>query len=121
MGKSLALVLMAQLLVSCASNPRIDSLSSEQRARYNRIEVMQTTPPHDYKMLGAVKGISCHRNAYQSSTLTSDEATEGAKLHAAKLGADAIINLACQVKQETDWSNNCFSSIVCIGDAIQFK
>jgi uncharacterized protein YbjQ (UPF0145 family) len=114
-------LLVTLLLMGCASNPSIDSLSSEQRAKYGQIEVVSSSTSRPHTVLGAVKGISCHRNAYQSRLLTSDEAMEGVKLQAAQLQADAVINVACQKKSEVDWGNNCWASIVCVGDAVKFK
>jgi uncharacterized protein YbjQ (UPF0145 family) len=67
-----------------------------------------------------VKGISCHRNAHQDKVLTSDEAIDGMKIKAAKLGADGIQNIACQRNDNIDFATNCWASIVCVGDAVRF-
>ncbi len=69
------------------------------------MEVVSRSTSRPHTVLGVVKGISCHRNAYQSRLLTSDEAMEGVKLQAAQLQADAVINVACQKKSEVDWGN----------------
>jgi len=115
------LVTILLLVVGCASNPSISSLRPEQRARLNTIQVFKGGSDRHYKILGTVKGLSCHRNAYQQQLLTEDEAIEGVRLEAALLEADAVINMACQVNSGTDWANNCWSSIVCVGDAIKFE
>lgn len=117
----LCALLMTLMVVGCASNPSIDSLSSVQRARYSQMEIINGSTSRPHNVVGSVKGISCHRNAYQSRVLTSDEALEGVKLQAAQLEADAVINVACQKKSEVDWGNNCWASIVCVGDAVKFK
>ena len=114
---------MTALAVStgCATNPDVGNLSSDQRARIASMELLRgpTTRPH--AILGAVKGLSCHRNAYQRQQLTEAEALEGVKLRAASLDADAVINLVCQVNSGADWVNNCWSSIVCVGDAVRYN
>lgn len=119
--RTLAVLLVTLAVAGCASNPSIDSLSSVQRTRYSQMEVINGTTSRPYGVVGSVKGISCHRNAYQSRILTSDEAMEGVKLQAAQLEADAVLNVACQKKSEVDWGNNCWASIVCVGDAVKFK
>jgi hypothetical protein len=108
-------------LLSCASNPRVEDLSSEQRAKYAQIEILETQPSRPFKILGTVKGISCHRNAYQKHGLSSDEAINGVRLQAAEYKADAVINMVCQENKEADWGNNCWSSFVCVGDAIKYS
>jgi uncharacterized protein YbjQ (UPF0145 family) len=113
--------LLAATLTGCTTNPDVGTLSSEQRARIVSMEVTRgpTTRPH--AILGAVKGLSCHRNAYQGQQLTEAEAIEGVKIRAASLDADAVINLVCQVNSGADWANNCWSSIVCVGDAVRYS
>jgi len=105
-------------LYSCASNPSISSLRPEQRARLNTIIILKGGVDRPYKVLGTVKGLSCHRNAYQKQLLTEDEALEGVRLKAALLDADAVINTACQVNSGTDWVNNCWSSIVSVSQEL---
>ena len=109
------------LLFGCATNPDVGSLSSAQRAKISSMEVLRGPTSRPYTTLGTVKGLSCHRNAYQQQLLTETEAIEGVKLRAALLDADAVINTICQVNSGTDWVNNCWSSIVCAGDAVRYK
>lgn len=108
-------------LFGCATNPEISTLTSEQRAKLNTIEVLRGPTSQAYRVLGQVKGLSCHRNAYQRQTLTEDEALQGVKLNAALMGADAVVNAACQVNSGADLVNNCWSSIVCVGDAVKYS
>jgi uncharacterized protein YbjQ (UPF0145 family) len=42
------------------------------------------------------------------------------KLRAALLDADAVVNVLCNTSS-VDWVNNCWSSIICAGDAIRYK
>ena len=108
------------MLVGCATNPEIGSLSSEQRARLDTMQVYNLGVDRPYKVLGSVKGLCCQLSTHQTQASTEAEAMEGLKLNAAILGADAIINTACQIKSMPDLANNCWTSFVCVGDAIKF-
>jgi uncharacterized protein YbjQ (UPF0145 family) len=119
--RHLIIFVLFLLLEGCASNPEISSLTSEQRSRLLNIEITNENMLKEYTNLGQVKGLSCHRNAHISQQLTSDEAIQGLKIRAAQLGADAVINMVCQKNSGTDWVNNCWASIVCVGDAIKLK
>ncbi|NCC61641.1 MAG: hypothetical protein EOM12_12030 [Verrucomicrobiae bacterium] len=108
---------------ACTTNPDIGSLSSTQRANLASLEVYKGVLPQNrpYEVVGEAKGLSCFRNAYQvGQHLTEEEAMQGVKLNAAKLGADAVINTFCQRNSGTDWANNCWASFVCAGDAIRY-
>jgi RcsF lipoprotein/Domain of unknown function (DUF4156) len=107
-------------LSGCASNPSIDSLSSEERAQAAKIQILKGKPEQPFKILGEVSGLSCNRNAHQTQDVSESEAVEGLKIKAAILGADAVINTLCQKNSDTDWTNNCWASVKCIGDAVIF-
>lgn len=96
------MIVLVSLLTGCATNPDVGSLSSGQRARFESIELMRGPTSRAHANLGVVKGLSCHRNAYQRQQLTETEAIEGVKLRAAALNADAVINLVCQVNSGAD-------------------
>ncbi len=115
-----AAILISTLMVGCATNPDVGSLSSSQRVKMISMEVLRGPTSRPHTVLGSVKGLSCHRNAYQTQLLTEKEALEGVKLKAALLNADAAVNVACQRNSGTDWLNNCWASIVCVGDAIRY-
>ncbi|HNW00594.1 MAG TPA: hypothetical protein PKH04_00865 [Burkholderiaceae bacterium] len=119
-GSPLALLASA-FLVACASNPDVGSLSSSQRAKLASMEIIRGPVSQPHTIIGSVKGLSCHRNAYQQQLLTEDEAIEGVKLKAALLDVHAVANVACQRNSGTDWTNNCWASIVCVGDAIRYS
>ena len=108
-------------LSSCASNPRIENLSPSQRAKLNSIQVQQGSTDREHEILDTVTGLSCHRNAYHGTTISDQEALEGIRIRAVQLGADAVINLFCQRNADTDWYNNCWASVKCIGEAIKYK
>lgn len=114
--------LVAFLLIGgCATNPDVGSLSSSQRAKMASMELIRGGASRPHIVLGLAKGLSCHRNAYQSQLLTEDEALQGVKLQAALLDADAAVNVVCQRHSRADWVNNCWASIVCAGDAIRYS
>jgi uncharacterized protein YbjQ (UPF0145 family) len=106
---------------SCTTNPDVGTLTGAQRARVASMEIVRGPTTRLHTVLGTVKGLSCHRNAHQQQQLTESEAIEGVKLRAALLDADAVVNLVCQVQSGTDWVNNCWSSVVCVGDAVSYK
>lgn len=106
-------------LTGCAANPSINTLTGEQRARLNTIQVATGGIEKPFKTLGKAEGLSCHRNAHAPRSTSETEAMQGVRINAVLMDADAVINVACQ-NNGVDWGNNCWSSIVCIGDAIKF-
>jgi uncharacterized protein YbjQ (UPF0145 family) len=120
-------------LSACAGIPRVPTLGTEevnsltttQRGRLTTMKVYMfyddVGPDRPYATIARVKGISCHRNTYEYKQVTDEEAINALKVRAALLNADAAINVNCQDSSGIDWVNNCWSSVVCIGDAIQFR
>ena len=121
MLKYTIVAVVACLVSACAMNPRIESLTPSQRAKITSVEVFQTDIKRQYNVVGQVDGLSCNRNKYQAQDVTYDEAMQGIKIKAALLDADAVINVFCQKNSDTDWANNCWASIKCIGDAVKYK
>ncbi len=117
---SLLVVCTAVMLSGCASNPSVSSLTSAERQRVAEMIVVQAgaIPRESYQMLGSVEGIACKRNLYASGSPSMDEAKQGVRIRAAKLGADAVTNMVCEDKREVDWGRNCWQTVVCVGDAI---
>jgi uncharacterized protein YbjQ (UPF0145 family) len=114
--------LVILLVTGCAHNFRIEDLSSAQRAKLNEIEVSRGTfKNRPYNVVSTISGLSCNRNKYQAQDVTNEEALQGLRIEAVRIGADAVINTFCQKNSDTDWRNNCFASIKCIGDAVIFK
>ena len=109
------------MIISCATNPRIETLTSVQRSRISSIEVFQSGIQREHVVLRSVEGLSCNRNKHQVQDVTYDEAMQGVKINALLLDADAVINVSCQKNSDTDWMNNCWASIKCIGDAVKYK
>jgi hypothetical protein len=108
-------------LVGCGSTPRIEDMSSAQRAKIASIQVMELQPQRPYEVVGTVDGLACKRNAYMETEVSRSEAYDELKIKAAAIGADAVINVVCQKSSSTDWRNNCWASDKCIGDAVRFK
>lgn len=112
---------VAILMAGCMSNPRIEDLSSADRAKAGAMQVFKSAPDRAYEIIAPVTGLSCNRNKYQAQDISEAEAIEGVKINAVYLGADAVINTFCQTNSDTDWRNNCWASVKCIGDAVRFK
>ena len=108
-------------LYGCATNPRIEDMSSEQRAQLSKIEIYKGSIERPYEVISSVSGLSCNRNKYQKQAISDEEALQGIRIKAAKLNADAVINTFCQTNSDTDWRNNCWASIKCVGDAVVYK
>lgn len=103
------------------SNPRIEDLSPKQRALASSIEIYKQAPDKSYSELGTVTGLSCNRNKYQAQDISEREALEGVKINAALKKADAVIYTLCQTNSDTDWRNNCWASVKCIGEAVKYN
>jgi len=108
-------------LTGCASNPRIENLSSEDRSMVSQVQIFKSKPEQSFQVLGEVSGLSCNRNKYQAQDISESEALEGVKIKAVMLGGNAVINTLCQKNSDTDWINNCWASVKCIGDAVKLK
>ena len=119
--KIVVIITAMLVLFGCASNPRIEDLSSEQRAQLSKVEIFEGSIERPYKVIGTISGLSCHRNKYQRQDISDEEALEGVRIKAVQLNADAVINTFCQTNSDTDWRNNCWASIKCIGDAVIYK
>ncbi len=115
------LVVLVFILAGCVSNPGVDSLSPSELETYNRIQIIEgeVTAPHT--VVAEVKGKECHTTVDQSRAQTTGDALTVLKVKAARQGADAIINIKCDRDMTTDWRNDCWSSMLCVGTAIKFK
>jgi uncharacterized protein YbjQ (UPF0145 family) len=115
------ILVIACMATACAMNPRVENLTATQRSRIASIQVFQTDIQRPYNLVDQVDGLSCNRNKYQAQDVTYEEAMQGVKIKAVLLDADAVINVFCQKNSDTDWINNCWASIKCIGDAVKYK
>lgn len=121
MRKISLLVLLCISISGCMSNPRIDDLSGAERAKAANMSVYNDNPYPTAKVIKTVSGLSCNRNKYQEQDVSQSEALEGVKIQAAMVDADAVVNNICQKNSDTDWTNNCWASVKCIGDAVKTK
>lgn len=121
MWKVIAAAVLFFIFSGCAMNPRVESLTPAQRSRIAAIKVFKTDIQRPYFVVGQVDGLSCDRNVYQEQDVTYGEAMQGVRIRAILLDADAVINVVCQRNTGTDWTNNCWASIKCFGDAVKYK
>lgn len=117
----MVIAFLIAVFCGCAGNPNIDRLSSDQRSRISEIEIHKGKPSRDFVILGEVDGLSCNRNIYQKQDISEEEALLGLRIRTVLLGGDASINTLCQKNSDTDWGNNCWASIKCVGDAVKYK
>jgi len=114
-------VLISAIVFGCSSGPSITDLTPEARAKISNMKVYRSAadlPKESYKVISPVEGLSCKRDAYSPSSANSPEALSNLKIKAAQQEADAVANVVCQQKSGADWKNNCWSTVVCAGDAI---
>ncbi|MCE0826587.1 hypothetical protein LVQ78_11155 [Buttiauxella sp. A2-C2_NF] len=114
-------VLLCSVATGCMSNPRIDDLSGAERAKAANMPVHNDNPYPTAKVIKTVTGLSCNRNGNQQQDVSQSEALEGIKIQAAMVNADAVVNNLCQKNSDTDWTNNCWASVKCIGDAVKLN
>ena len=75
--------------MGCASNPGVGGLTPGQLEVLSKIEVHEGSIERPYTILGTVKGLSCHRNAYKDQYLTTAETMERAALLAPPFESDS--------------------------------
>jgi len=112
---------LSLFITACISNPSIESLNPSELEALDRMQILEGEISNPYDIISEVKGISCHTTIEQSSALSTEDAIEGVKMKAAQLHADAVINIVCKRDRTRDWTNECWSSMVCAGTAIKFK
>jgi uncharacterized protein YbjQ (UPF0145 family) len=50
-----------------------------------------------------------------------EAARQNMKVEAGKLGADAVVNIACEENNNVSWKHNCWKSTECRGDAVKWR
>lgn len=100
-------------LMSCETvhynNPEVRRLAA-------KVEIIEgNMPAEKYKMLGVIEGVDCSATWYTKSN--SEGAMQKLKAEAAKLGANAVIDVACE-NTGMSWKYNCNNSVTCFGDAV---
>ncbi len=119
--RTLILGLIVLSLTACVSNPGVDSLSPAELETYRRIQILEGDVPESYTVVAEVKGKECHTTVEQSRGQTTADAITVLKVKAAKQGADAVVNIKCAPDRTTDWRNDCWSSMLCVGTAVRFQ
>ncbi len=109
------------ILAGCISNPGVDSLSPAEREVYKRVQIIEGEVTEPHTVLAKVKGKECHKTADQSRDLSTEDALTVLKVKAAKKGANAVIDVKCDRDMTTDWRNDCWSSMLCVGTAVKFE
>jgi uncharacterized protein YbjQ (UPF0145 family) len=109
------------LLAGCVSNPGVDTLNPAELETFNRIQILEGEVTQPYTVVDKVKGKECHTDIDQSKERSTGDAITVLKVKAAKRNADAIINVKCERDMTTDWRNDCWSSMLCVGTAIKFE
>ena len=108
-------------LAGCVSNPGVDALNPTERETFKRIQIIEGEVNRPYEVVAKVKGKECHTDIDQSKALSTNDAITVLKVKAAQKNADAIFNIKCERDRTTDWRNDCWSSMLCVGTAIRFE
>jgi len=133
MKSGLAILILAALLVGCASND-IEDMPRDARVKFANMEGYSNNPYPKARILGQVMGMSCARRAGSSTMVTEmsgnifatttgpdvatgSEALENMRYKAAIMGGDAVVNAVCK-SGGVDWAHNCWSTVKCVGDVV---
>jgi len=111
-----ALIPTLLVVAGCASTSIEDPAVRRATAA---VDLVVGKPSHEYTIIKEVVGFSCARQAGFSPSV--DAARENMRVEAGKLGADAVINIACEESSRVDWKRNCWKSSECRGDAVKWK
>lgn len=115
------IALVAYGLGGCASNvPVVDfyKASSDTLRQYRHVDVLTDASGTSPGLvdLGEVEGIYCkkqHRDADVGDPEAELQAIDQVRLKAADLGADTIAAPSCESQTSSDFSNNCYGTLVC--------
>ncbi len=114
-----ALALLLAILTACSTGP------SEPVIRKKAGSVTLLLPEtqgaglnRKYELVSTVKSASCGRQ--QGSGPSLEEAQKMLKMEAAKVGADAVMNISCE-DTGVHFSYGCGHAIKCHGDAVQWE
>jgi hypothetical protein len=116
----MAAFVIATLTGCAAAVPPVDfyGASSEALRRFQLITIVTDTDESEetLKDLGSAEGIYCKKYHDQpdiEDDLAMAEALDQIKLKAAAMGADFIGEPHCKYRDSGDFTNNCFSTLVC--------
>ena len=72
----------------------------------------------EYAIIQPLSGISC-KNLLWAPSPTQNDATDQLRVKAARLDANALLNVICEAPSGTSLITNCWSSLTCHGAAIK--
>ena len=116
-------VMSLLVLSGCAGLGQVErtsGLSLDQWRQVNEIKFLENPSGINYDSLGNIKGLSCKGSAFFGKA-TEEDAIIQLRIKAFKLNANAVLNPTCTHNAKTDWSNNCWQSWVCVGEAVLIK
>ena len=121
--KILISIILIFLFSGCSGLGQIESISNlsiSNLKNMNKIQLLKDAENIKYDSFGKIKGLSCKGSA-NSGSASKDGAMTQLKIKAIKLNANAILYTTCSHDASVDWSNNCWESWVCFGEAIKLK
>lgn len=127
MRNSIPILLAASSYLTACATPILDYYDMEadtlRRIRGMTIVEEQAISIDDYTDLGVVRGSFCERNKNTDPRADTPEARRDAvdqvKLRAAAKGAEHISTPQCDVNEQMDLVNNCWSAIACESHALK--
>jgi len=99
---------------------RVDDLTVSQLRKANEVKFYESDKELNYTSLGKIKGLSC-KGSPHSVAASQEAAMTQLRIKAVKMGADAVLYPTCSHDVSVDWSNNCWESWICIGEAVSVK
>jgi hypothetical protein len=127
MRKPVSLILMLMLLASLFSGcgPQVAVLkvdpSSAIAARdavkiYSKSQLVEG----EYEDLGPIEATSC-KSLMWDPVPTREDAVSQLRIRTLNLGGNGLLNLACDAREGTSVSKNCWSSITCSASAVNVE
>ena len=124
---TIVILLLVGALAGCATAvPVVDFYDSDSDTlrRFQLITVLDgaSTNANDVKKLGEVEGIYCNKTYGQVSVedpRAEAQAVDQVTLKAAEMGANYITPPQCLIRNSGDFSNNCYSTLVCTSSALR--
>lgn len=147
LGKAVVVVMLAPMVTGCASigvayggeaayNAAFrativdaSTLTAQEQARLQQVQVFDARPGLEGKQAGEVVGLSCKLTAAlfvfkwtwkpalnEANGLTPEDAARTQlRIKAMQAGANAVVAPRCTHNDAIDWGNNCFESWRCTG------
>lgn len=125
-GRNPCCLLVFFLLIIYGCAPFVEVLdvnkvpAAERTAAFN-IQIYRGSdvyPPVE-RFLGQMKATSCKHWMWDDAATTGN-AIEQLRIKAYRIGADALVNVACD-SLGTNLGTNCWASVTCSGDAVILK